>query len=175
MKNLLSIVFVLAVVLNAARSQSVNSFTAGGPKIDQLCPEFSFDTLFNYSKEKLSLAELKGKFVIVDFWGTFCLPCIAAFPKLEKWQKQFGDSLQILLVATDGYQKTKLFYETRIGFKDQAFLRSVFKVYVISKQLLQVIAHHFPYTVAFCIRYINLITIRIIYFPGFKIFNFGLC
>jgi thiol-disulfide isomerase/thioredoxin len=113
MKNLLSIVFVLAVVLNAARSQSVNSFTAGGPKIDQLCPEFSFDTLFNYSKEKLSLAELKGKFVIVDFWGTFCLPCIAAFPKLEKWQKQFGDSLQILLVATDGYQKTKLFYETR--------------------------------------------------------------
>jgi thiol-disulfide isomerase/thioredoxin len=122
MKNLLSIIVVIAVVFNAARSQSVAPFTAGGPQINQLCPEFSFDTLFNYKNEKLSLAELKGKFVIVDFWGTFCLPCIAAFPKLEKWQKQFGDSLQILLVATDGYQKTKQFYETRKKANKPMFL-----------------------------------------------------
>jgi thiol-disulfide isomerase/thioredoxin len=69
--------------------------------------------LYNYKNEKLSLAELKGKFVIIDFWGTFCIPCIRAFPKLDSLQKKFGDSLQILLVATDGYQRAKHFYETR--------------------------------------------------------------
>lgn len=114
MKNLLSIICVLAVISNNnARSQSVNINTTGNPLINQLCPEFSFDTLLNYKKEKLALSELKGKFVIIDFWGTFCLPCIADFPKLENWQKQFGDSLQVLLVATDGYQKAKQFYDTR--------------------------------------------------------------
>jgi len=81
--------------------------------VNRLCPDFVFDTLINYTKEKLALSDLKGKFVIVDFWGTFCLPCIAAFPKIEKLQKRFGDTLQVLLVATDGYQRAKQFYEVR--------------------------------------------------------------
>jgi thiol-disulfide isomerase/thioredoxin len=113
MKSLFAVLFVMAAIAGTARSQSVNINTTGNPLINQLCPDFSFDTLFNYKKEKLALSELKGKFVIVDFWGTFCLPCIAAFPKFENWQKRFGDSLQILLLATDGYQKAKQFYETR--------------------------------------------------------------
>ena len=113
MKSLFAVLFVMAAIGSTARSQSVNINTTGNPLINQLCPDFSFDTLFNYKKEKLALSELKGKFVIIDFWGTFCLPCIAAFPKLENWQRRFGDSLQILLVATDGYQKAKQFYETR--------------------------------------------------------------
>ena len=113
MKNPITVVCVLAILGSTVKAQSVNINTTVSPQINQLCPAFSFDTLLNYKNEKLSLADLKGKFVIIDFWGTFCLPCIAAFPKLENWQKQFGDSLQILLVATDGYQKAKQFYETR--------------------------------------------------------------
>jgi thiol-disulfide isomerase/thioredoxin len=122
MKNLFVVLYVMAVIGSTARAQSVNINTTGDPLINQLCPEFSFDTLFNYPKEKLKLSDLKGKFLIVDFWGTFCVPCIRAFPKLENWQKRFGDSLQILLVATDGYQKAKQFYETRIKANKPMFL-----------------------------------------------------
>jgi thiol-disulfide isomerase/thioredoxin len=113
MKNLITIIWVITVLGSNVGAQSVNINVTGNSIINQLCPEFSFDTLFNYKNEKLSLAELKGKFVIVDFWGTFCLPCIRAFPKLENMQKRFGDSLQILLIVTDGYQRAKHFYETR--------------------------------------------------------------
>ncbi len=113
MKSYFAVLFVLSFVYSTGRAQTVNINTTGNPLINQLCPAFSFDTLFNYHKDKLSLPELKGKFVIVDFWGTFCLPCIKAFPKLENWQKRFGDNLQILLVATDGYPKAKQFYEIR--------------------------------------------------------------
>ena len=105
MKNLIAIVCLITVLGSTAGGQSVNINAPGNSIINQLCPEFSFDTLLNYKSEKLSLAELKGKFVIIDFWGTFCLPCIRAFPKLENKQKRFGDSLQILLIVTDGYQK----------------------------------------------------------------------
>jgi thiol-disulfide isomerase/thioredoxin len=113
MKNLLSIICLTVIIISTVRSQSVNISTTGDPLVNQLCPEFSFDTLFSYKKEKLALSEFRGKFVIVDFWATFCLPCIADFPKLENLQKRFGDTLQVLLVATDGYVKTKQFYNTR--------------------------------------------------------------
>jgi thiol-disulfide isomerase/thioredoxin len=113
MKILITAICALTVFCSTGRSQSVNINVTANPLINQLCPAFSFDTLLNYKNDKLSLEELKGKFVIVDFWGTFCVPCIKAFPKLEKLQKQFPDSLQILLVATDGYAKAKQFYDTR--------------------------------------------------------------
>lgn len=101
------------MMISVVGAQSVNINTTGDPLINQLCPEFSFDTLLNFKKDKVKLSAFRGKFVIVDFWGTFCLPCISAFPKLENLQKRFGDSLQVLLVATDGYQRAKHFYDTR--------------------------------------------------------------
>lgn len=122
MRNLITVICVLTVLVSTVRAQSVNIQTSVNPLINQLCPAFTFDTLFNYKNEKLSLAELKGKFVIVDFWGTFCIPCIKAFPKLDSLQKKFGESLQILLVATDGYQRAKHFYETRKKAKNPMYL-----------------------------------------------------
>lgn len=35
----------------------------------------------------VSLAQLRGKIVLLDFWGIWCTPCIAALPELEKLSK----------------------------------------------------------------------------------------
>ncbi|HRF02562.1 MAG TPA: redoxin domain-containing protein [Pirellulaceae bacterium] len=44
-----------------------------------------------------SLAEMKGKVVIVDFWGTWCPPCRAEIPSFVKLQEQYGEQgLQII-------------------------------------------------------------------------------
>lgn len=121
MKDLIIAIVVLTVLSGTVRAQSASLNTA---LIGQLCPEFSFDTLLSYKKDKLALSELKGKFVIIDFWGTFCLPCIKDFPRWEELQKRFGDTLQILLVPTDGYAKTKQFYDTRKKAKNPMTLPS---------------------------------------------------
>jgi thiol-disulfide isomerase/thioredoxin len=44
-------------------------------------PDFRLKTL---SGETVSLSDLKGKVVLVDFWATFCVPCVKAMPKLQK-------------------------------------------------------------------------------------------
>lgn len=45
------------------------------------------------------LDHYKGKWVILDFWGTYCAPCIASLPKMDSLQKQFNSNLQIILVT----------------------------------------------------------------------------
>jgi thiol-disulfide isomerase/thioredoxin len=112
MKKILSITGFVLLLINGIRSQVQSVATVVSP-VNQLCPDFVFDTLINYKKEELSIADLKGKFVIIDFWGTFCVPCINDIPKIEQLQKRFGDTLQILMVATDGLERAEQFYETR--------------------------------------------------------------
>jgi len=49
--------------------------------INTPAPTFS---LLNLKGERVSLADLKGKIVILDYWATWCGPCVASFPGMQK-------------------------------------------------------------------------------------------
>ena len=38
-----------------------------------------------------AISELQGKVVVVDFWATWCAPCVKKFPHLVEIQRKFGD------------------------------------------------------------------------------------
>jgi thiol-disulfide isomerase/thioredoxin len=48
-----------------------------------------------------SLAEAKGKIVLLNFWATWCGPCRAEIPDLVDLQKRYADKLEIIALATD--------------------------------------------------------------------------
>src|SRR5688572_11718521 len=51
---------------------------------------------------KKSLADYKGKVVLVDFWATWCGPCIKAMPDLQKLHnKQSSNGFAVLGVSVD--------------------------------------------------------------------------
>ncbi|MEO7932710.1 MAG: TlpA disulfide reductase family protein [Chthoniobacterales bacterium] len=49
-----------------------------------------------------NIPDLHGKVVYLDFWASWCAPCKASFPVLERWQKQFsGKGFTVLGVSVD--------------------------------------------------------------------------
>ena len=63
-------------------------------KIGSLAPEFSLATL---DKQVLQLSDFEGKSLIINFWGTFCPPCVNEMPALQKQYNQWKEDNVVVL------------------------------------------------------------------------------
>lgn len=79
-------------------------------------PPLSFNKILNYSGPAASFNEIKKDITIIDFFGTWCVPCIKALPHLKEMQQQFADRVRILLVSIEEEEKLKKFIVSRPGF-----------------------------------------------------------
>jgi len=52
-------------------------------------------------KEVVTLDEYRGKLIILDFWATWCIPCLNSFPKLEKLQDDFKEDIVIISLTEE--------------------------------------------------------------------------
>jgi thiol-disulfide isomerase/thioredoxin len=86
----------LCLFLNKTKAQSqLNQSVQIGQKI----PEVTLTNLYNYKTSKINLADFDKRLIIIDFWATWCTPCIAMIPKMDSLQKEFANELQIISVS----------------------------------------------------------------------------
>lgn len=68
---------------------------------EPFAPDFSITTS---EGEYISLDDLKGKVVLLDFWGTWCPPCVASLPSLRDLNKKYSkhEAFVMLGISSDG-------------------------------------------------------------------------
>lgn len=105
-KITITIVMALLCLFFRVEAQPAKAFdvTSKGLKIGHYLPEVTFKKVYNFHTETAKISDFKGKLLILDFWATWCSPCLAMLPKIDSLQKQFGDQVQFLSVT---YQQEK--------------------------------------------------------------------
>ncbi len=74
--------------------------------VGQAAPDFSFETV---KGEKHRLSDFRGKYVLLDFWGTWCGPCVSELPNLVKAYEKYKDKgLVMISISSDAFGPEKL-------------------------------------------------------------------
>jgi len=60
-----------------------------------------------------SLEDSKGKVIIVNFWATWCAPCVAEMPELQQLYDAYKDQASFLFVASDDINRVNAFMEKK--------------------------------------------------------------
>ena len=81
--------------------KGADSAAGKGELVGNPAPEFQVKTVTG-SGGTISLKELHGQVVLLDFWGTFCEPCKKSFPKLEELNRKYAKSgLRVIGISED--------------------------------------------------------------------------
>jgi thiol-disulfide isomerase/thioredoxin len=77
-------------------------------------PEFTFE---NHKGGTTKLSDLKGQYVYIDIWATWCAPCRQEIPHLQKIEKKYeGKKIAFVSISVDtknDYDKWKSFVTTK--------------------------------------------------------------
>jgi peroxiredoxin len=68
-------------------------------QVGQMAPDFNAVDQFG---QKISLYELRGKIVLIDFWATWCGPCLEELPNIHKiWERYHNNGLVVIGISLD--------------------------------------------------------------------------
>lgn len=98
MQNKLSLLFILFFLFIAACSGDINTLTE---KDRHLIEQTVF---LDWYGNEISVQDYRGKIVVIDFWESWCGPCLSAFPGFQRVLDEYPDDI-VILAATVGWNE----------------------------------------------------------------------
>jgi thiol-disulfide isomerase/thioredoxin len=81
--------------INPIQALSETLSDNSGPSVGAPAPGF---VLSNLEGENISLEEFRGKPVMLNFWATWCGPCVLEMPIIQKYYKQFDGKFEVFAI-----------------------------------------------------------------------------
>ncbi|MDA3941944.1 MAG: TlpA disulfide reductase family protein [Bacteroidetes bacterium] len=129
LSDLIFVILVVAMLIPSSRkeiSAFVSGLTAMSPKnlpAEEQATlgsgEFNW-TLTSSNGNPVALSAFEGKVIFLNFWATWCPPCIAEMPDIQELYNKYGDRVAFLLV-TDEKPETVTAFMERKGFEMPVF------------------------------------------------------
>jgi len=82
-------------------SFELNSDTFHEFKTGIMLPDLVFNNVINTANKTVKLSDYRGKLILIDFWATWCAPCVRMIPRIDSLQKEFDGQLQIISVTRE--------------------------------------------------------------------------
>ncbi len=86
-------------MINFPLKPMVNSLAKVQRNIGHHLEDFTFTTLSD--KKNHILTEYTGKVVLVNFWATYCHPCLEEFPELKRLEEDYSGKIEVLVLSDE--------------------------------------------------------------------------
>lgn len=111
MKKIITYIILWSVVaVGYAQQKQVDLSKQLG--VGEAIPRLDPQQVLFYKQNKIMLSDYEDKVVILDFFDTYCVSCIASLPKLQKLQDEMGDQLQIVMVTWQDRETIEKFWSS---------------------------------------------------------------
>lgn len=87
-----------------------------GYAVNDLIADFPINKILNHSSVTSSFRDFNKNLLVVDFFGTWCVPCVKAIPKLSALQGKYKNQINILLVSEEASIKLESFIKKQADF-----------------------------------------------------------
>ncbi len=106
---LIATAFLLLYVTYRVDSGEGGFVQSGGPRLESTelgapAPDFAFTGL--NSEEEMRLSDYRGKVVLLNWWATWCAPCLEELPALNGLQDRYADEGLVVLTISDESRAT---------------------------------------------------------------------
>jgi thiol-disulfide isomerase/thioredoxin len=101
MKRSVVLVLALLFVFPLLHVQRAYGRQSAGPTWNAAAPELTLELLNAPSGTKATLSALKGRAVVLEFWATWCPPCVAQIPHLNSLVERFKDAPVAFISISD--------------------------------------------------------------------------
>ena len=125
---------VIAQEISVEKAKEVLVMNVMGKQslIGQTAPELNIEKYLQAPEGEKSLSALKGNVVVLEFWATWCVPCVAEIPHLNQLNEEFRDKQVQFISVTDEDEDVIAPFLKRQEMKSWIGLdtdRSVFEAY----------------------------------------------
>lgn len=122
MKNLSLLILVFCLTFHTVFAQAL--------EIGAAVPAFGLE-LLSESSETFTEQDLRDKVTIIEFWATWCSPCVASMKELVELKAQFAGDLQVLAVSYEARARIERFITNRplnltFGYDEEGQLQDYF-------------------------------------------------